>query len=273
MNRFWLNNETDDRNNNCKPEDFDDAVEEDAQEHECRTLPFALVEQPVGPLKDRENGIGVRHGGGQAGDAGKVSVTVRLGVALRFGFGWVSVMNHPSFEILSRNAPHGQHAVGVAGYPRSHAGASANPDAFFKRDVAHHQIEGGLLVVVVAAEQQGALREAAMASDRDLAEVVDPHVFADPGVVTDGEFPWVLDGDSRLEDHAASNSGAEKSQQGALESAGPGEPGLEEQAGDEEPQDTREPMARMIVRVVELVESRRRHQILIERAGIVSTDN
>ena len=45
----------------------------------------------------------------------------------------------------------------------------------------------------------------------------------------------VLDGDARLEDHAAPHFGTEKAQEGALEGAGPGEPGLEEQAGNEDP--------------------------------------
>ena len=82
LNLFWLYNQAYDWNHNCKSQDFNDAVDENAQQHHDRLLSFARIEQPVGPLKDRENGIGVRHGGGQAGDAGKVSVTVRLGAAL-----------------------------------------------------------------------------------------------------------------------------------------------------------------------------------------------
>ena len=189
LNRLRLNNEADDRNHNGKTQDFDDAVDENAQQHQCRTLPFACIEQPVSPLKDRENGIGVRHGGGQAGDAGKVSLRVRLGVAFRFGFCWISSVNHPSLEVMRCDTPHGQHAVRVAGHARSNTGASTNPHPVLEGDVAHHQVEGGLLVVVVAAEQQGALREAAVVAKGDLAQIVDPHVFADPAVVTDGEFP------------------------------------------------------------------------------------
>lgn len=88
---------------------------------------------------------------------------------------------------------------------------------------------------MVAAKEEGALGEAAVVAEGDLAEVVNPYVLADPAVVTDGEFPGVLDGDARLEDHAAPHFGAEKAQEGALQGAGPGEPGLEEQAGNEDP--------------------------------------
>ena len=68
-----------------------------------------------------------------------------------------------------------------------------------------------------------------MVANGDLAEVVDPHIFANPRVVANGKFPGVLDGDARFEDHAATHFGAEKAQEGALEGAGPGEPSLEEQ--------------------------------------------
>ena len=77
--------------------------------------------------------------------------------------------------------------------------------------------------------------EAAVVAKGDLAEVVDPHVFADPAVVTHRELPRVLDGDARFEDHAAPDVRAEKAQKGALEGAGPRKPSLEEQAGDEDP--------------------------------------
>ena len=104
--------------------------------------------------------------------------------------------------------------------------------------------------------------EAAVVAEGDMAEVVDPHVLANPAVVTNGEFPGVFDGDARFEDHASPDVGAEKAKEGTFEGAGPGEPSLEEQAGDEDPQDTREPRARAVVRVVELVESRRAHETL-----------
>ena len=66
---------------------------------------------------------------------------------------------------------------------------------------------------MVAAKEEGALGEAAVVAEGDLAEVVNPYVLADPAVVTDGEFPGVLDGDARLEDHAAPHFGAEKAQE------------------------------------------------------------
>lgn len=150
----------------------------------------------------------------------------------------------------------------TAGHARANTGASADPNAVLEGDVAHHEVEGGFLVVVVAAEEEGALGEAAVVAEGDLAEVVDPHVLADPAVVAHGELPRVFDGDARFEDHATTHFGAEKAQQGALEGAGPRKPGLEEQAGDENPKDTREPRARAVVRVVELVESRRAHETL-----------
>ena len=49
-----------------------------------------------------------------------------------------------------------------------------------------------------------------MVAEGDLTEVVNPHVLADPAVVTDGQFPGVLDGDARFEDHAAPDACTEE---------------------------------------------------------------
>ena len=52
LNRFRLNNETDDRNYNRKAQDFDNAVDKNAQQHQGRLFPFTCVKQPVGSSKD-----------------------------------------------------------------------------------------------------------------------------------------------------------------------------------------------------------------------------
>lgn len=118
-------------------------------------------------------------------------------------------MHSPAFEILSGNAPHGKHTVRPAGHIRSHTGTRTDPHPVFKRDFAHHQVEGGFLVVVVSTKEEGALREATVVAKGDLAEVVDPHVLADPAMVAHGEFPRVLDGDAGFEDHATTHFGTE----------------------------------------------------------------
>ena len=273
LNLFWLYDQAYDWNHHRKPQNFNDAVDENAQQHQRRPFALARIEQPVGPSQNRINGIGVRHVEGQAGDASKLGFKARFKLTSALGFCRTSLVSCPRLKVARRHAAHRQHAVRTAGHAWPYNGAGADPHAVLEGDVAHHEVEGGFLEVVVAAEEKRALGEAAVVSEGDLAEVVDPHVFADPAVVAHGELPRVFDGDARFEDHTAPDVGSEKSQQGALEGAGPGEPGLEEHAGDEDPQYTREPRARAVVRVVELVESRRRHQMLIERAVFVSTGN
>ena len=86
-----------------------------------------------------------------------------------------------------------------------------------------------------------------MVAKGDSAEVVDPHIFANPSVVAYDELPRVLDGDARLEDHAEPHFSTEKAQEGALKGAGPREPSLEEQARNEDPKGTRQPGARAVV--------------------------
>ena len=171
-------------------------------------------------------------------------------------------MHFPGFEISSRNTPHGKHTVRTAGHARAYTCPRTNPNPVLKGDVADHQVKGGLLVIVVSAKKQGALREAAVVAEGDLTEVVNPHVLTDPAVITYCKFPRVLDGDARFEDHSAPDGRTKKAQEGAFEGTGPREPSLKEQARDEDPQYAHEPRTRMVVRVVELVESRRVHETL-----------
>ena len=70
--------------------------------------------------------------------------------------------------------------------------------------------------------------EAAVVAEGDLTEVVNPHIFSYPAVVSHSEFPRVLDCDARFEDHATPDFRAKEAQEVALEGVWPRKPGLEE---------------------------------------------
>ena len=110
-----------------------------------------------------------------------------------------------------------------------------------------------------------------MVAEDDLPQVVYPHVFANPYVIADSEFPWVFDGNARFEDHSSPDVRAENAKENAFEGAGPREPSLED--GDEPTGHARKPRARAKVRVVELVQSRGRHQMFVERRASMSSEN
>ena len=54
--------------------------------------------------------------------------------------------------------------------------------------------------VVVAAQDKGALGEAAMIAEGNFAKVVNPNVFTDPAVISDHQIPRILDSNTRLDD-------------------------------------------------------------------------
>ena len=112
------------------------------------------------------------------------------------------MVNLPGLQVLCRHTTHGQHAVRATGDPRGDARLGTDPDAVFQHNGPCDEVERGFLVVVVAAEEQGALGNANMRPDGDLIQIVNPHLLADPAVVADGEFPRVLDGHTGLDDHA-----------------------------------------------------------------------
>ena len=141
----------------------------------------------------------------------------------------LTLINRPCVEILSRNAPHGKHAVRVADHARSHTGMRADPYAVLDDDVAHHQVKGGLLVIVVAAKQKSS-RERQQWFPIETWPKLSIHTCSPiQQWVTDGELPRVFDGDARFENHTTTHFGTEEAQEGALEGTGPGEPGLKEQ--------------------------------------------
>ena len=111
-------------------------------------------------------------------------------------------MDHPPFYIGCSRASHGQNTVGTAGDPWSHIGTSANPHTVFEGDVTHPQVEGGFLVVVIPAQEERSLGKATMIPKSDLSEVVNPNVFANPTVVSNDQFPRVLDGHAWFDDDA-----------------------------------------------------------------------
>lgn len=129
-----------------------------------------------------------------------------------FWCGGIALVDGPLVEVARRNAAEGQDAVGAAGDAGSNGGFGPNPNPIFQGDCACDEVKRGFLVVVIAAEQQRALRNANMIADAHLGEVVNPNLFADPHVASYGELPRIFDGDPRLDDDALSDFGSEEAE-------------------------------------------------------------
>jgi hypothetical protein len=65
-------------------------------------------------------------------------------------------------------------------------------------DGVENQTERGIGPVVIPGAKVRALRDTNIGSYVDLSEVIDPNAFSDPGVLADGEQPWILHDDARL---------------------------------------------------------------------------
>ena len=121
--------------------------------------------------------------------------------------------------------------MGIAGDPWPHVGASANPHPVVKDDVTHHQVEGGFLEVVVPAQEERSLGKTTMIPKSDLSEVVNPNVFANPAVVSNDQFPRVLNGHAWFDDDAFPYSSSKRLQKKPLPKTWPRDSGLEKQDG------------------------------------------
>ena len=147
----------------------------------------------------------------------------------------VALVNRPRFKVACCGATHGKHAVRVASHAWSYTRASANPHSVFQGDFADHQVEGGFLVIVIAAEKQSALGDAAVVTKGHLSEVVDPHFFADPSVVANGKLPRIFDLHARLDDHSNANLSAKQFKNVTFQRIRPRKPCEEEKARKNEP--------------------------------------
>jgi hypothetical protein len=66
---------------------------------------------------------------------------------------------------------------------------------------------------MAAGEQECPLRNANVGPNFDFDEVVDPHPFTNPNMISDHESPGMLDVDSGLDDNAETNLCSEHSKE------------------------------------------------------------
>ena len=93
----------------------------------------------------------------------------------------------------------------MARYAWSYNCFGSDPYAIVKGNGLRDEVERGLLVIMITAEQQGTLRNAHMASDSDGVQVIDPDILANPYMITNNQPPRVFNGHMRLDNYAFAN--------------------------------------------------------------------
>lgn len=68
------------------------------------------------------------------------------------------------------------------------------------------------MAVVTTRAEECLLRDADVGADGDGLKIEQPGAFADPGSVTDGEFPWPMNTHPVADEHTLADLGAEGSQ-------------------------------------------------------------
>src|SRR5690606_21607691 len=115
-------------------------------------------------------------------------------------------------HVSGNDAATGYKTVGANPHSWQQGGARPNPRARFDHDRLGDQVKRRTPVVVAARAEIGALRDAYVAADFYVGEVVDPSFLANPAVVAHGQPPRILDSYMRLDDQAATNASAKQSQ-------------------------------------------------------------
>ena len=93
----------------------------------------------------------------------------------------------------------------MARYAWSYNRFGSDPYAIVKGNGLRDEVERGFFVIVITAEQQGTLRNAHMASDSDVVQVIDPDILTDPNMITNNQPPRVFNGHTRFDNYAFAN--------------------------------------------------------------------
>ncbi len=157
---------------------------------------------------------------------------------LETGFDWLARIagaNHFFRHGASDNRTSGDDCesadVDVGGEER----LGADPGAIFNDDLSITVRKIWQAVVVIAAAEEGPLRDAAMGTNTARLEIEDENLFADPGKMTNGKFPRKVDVDARFDDHPLSNLSSKKAEKEGFKPVWPRQGGEEEEALKEVP--------------------------------------
>ncbi len=73
-------------------------------------------------------------------------------------------------------------------------------------------------MIMAAGAEIRTLRDAYVVFNDNIVQVVDPHLLANPAIISNRQPPGILDSDMGLDDHAFADRGTEPAQQRRLES-------------------------------------------------------
>lgn len=130
----------------------------------------------------------------------------------------ITGINAVGLGIACQDAPNRQHRVAPHRDAWADNSMGPHPDTILDSYGFCDQSERGALVIVITCQQIGTLRDAYVAADLDLHQVVDPYAFTDPAVFPDCQAPRMFDIAPWLDDDATTDSCTEEPQYQPFES-------------------------------------------------------
>lgn len=126
---------------------------------------------------------------------------------------WYTKIDCPGLQILVRDTAKPKHCPFADRDPRPNRAARGDPGPVVDVDRAGNEIERRSRPVMVTGAQIRPLRDAAIRTDRDIVEIVDPDILAEPRVIPNFESPGELHSYARFDLHALADLGTERTKE------------------------------------------------------------
>src|SRR5262245_3203742 len=143
-------------------------------------------------------------------------------------------MTNPCTKIARRDGAKRKDSALTYSNPRANRCLGTDPCPILDHDWLCDKVERLLGPIVAARTQIGGLRNAALGANRDLGEIVDPNILADPAMRAYRQAPRELDAHMRLDDDAGCDARPKCPQDQDAEER-PGQSRTHEQATADEP--------------------------------------
>lgn len=169
--------------------------------------------------------------------------------------GWVAADNGGGGDALHDDAPRGGNRVGMHFHTTKQSCPRTYPSSVMHDNRLGQQVERRRAVVVTAGAEIRILRNADVAADCYIRDVINPNVLPNPAVVADREPPRIFDSDMRFEVNSSADFRTKQTQQSRLE-ATHGEPAaFKEQQTTVVPQSAQQQSAtRIVLRILKRAE-------------------
>jgi hypothetical protein len=133
------------------------------------------------------------------------------------GHTWIACANHASGLIVCHNTSRCHHRFSADRDSRGHKTLRSDPRAILDHNGLIAIGEVRMTVIMVARAKKGALGNTTMRADGHRLKIENEHFLADPGKISDRQFPREMNVNPRFQDDSTTNRGAKESEHRTLE--------------------------------------------------------